>query len=306
MIAVAGLSPAWQQLLILPQLRLGEVVRATRSEWFASGKPTNVGSSLSYLDAEHAVVMPIGGATGRLLTEEAATRGLAIVPVELAAATRVCTTLVESTGRVTELVPEAPAMRPAEVSAFKAAFLQAAASADVAVLIGSLPPGAPVDLYRDLMTGMACPTIVDARGDALLCSLERRPMVVKPNRSELAATLQATIANDSELFAAAQSLVERGARHALITDGANAVHLVDAANHWIARPPRIQAINPIGSGDYLAGGLAWGLATGRSILDAVRIGIAAAAANAATLRWGQFTADELLQLAEQVEIRRTG
>ena len=42
-------------------------------------------------------------------------------------------------------------------------------------------------------------------------------------------------------------------------------------------------VNPIGCGDCLAAGFVWGMARGDSLLDAVRLGIAAASENVTQL-----------------------
>jgi tagatose 6-phosphate kinase len=41
-IVAAGLTPAWQYVLVFGELRMGEVNRARESRWFASGKAVNV------------------------------------------------------------------------------------------------------------------------------------------------------------------------------------------------------------------------------------------------------------------------
>ncbi len=48
MIVVAGLSPAWQQILSFDELRWGEVNRARSAHWCASGKVLNVGIALAH------------------------------------------------------------------------------------------------------------------------------------------------------------------------------------------------------------------------------------------------------------------
>ena len=49
MILAAGLSPAWQQIMTLAELRIGEVNRARDVQWCASGKVLNVGLALHRL-----------------------------------------------------------------------------------------------------------------------------------------------------------------------------------------------------------------------------------------------------------------
>ena len=70
------------------------------------------------------------------------------------------------------------------------------------------------------------------------------------------------------------------------------------------RPPRIRPLNPIGSGDAMAGGIAHGLREGWELRDAVRLGVACGTANALTLRNGEIRPADVPRIAEAVEIER--
>jgi hypothetical protein len=50
-ILAAGLSPAWQQIVVLESLSVSEVNRARAVHWCASGKVLNVGLALHRLCA---------------------------------------------------------------------------------------------------------------------------------------------------------------------------------------------------------------------------------------------------------------
>ena len=65
MIVAAGLTPAWQQILVLRQLQVGHVNRAQQAVWCGSGKVLNVGAALHQLGAKSLTISPVGGATGQ-------------------------------------------------------------------------------------------------------------------------------------------------------------------------------------------------------------------------------------------------
>jgi fructose-1-phosphate kinase PfkB-like protein len=87
---------------------------------------------------------------------------------------------------------------------------------------------------------------------------------------------------------ALNKLVNRGPHHAVITDGAKSVYVLGNSDHAVMRliPPRVQAKNPIGSGDAMMAGIAVGLVRGESFTEAVHLGIACGAANAMTMEPG--------------------
>ena len=67
MILAAGLSPAWQQMLIFDGVRVGEVNRAREAHWCSSGKVLNVGLALHYLGGPHLTLAPVGGVSQETL-----------------------------------------------------------------------------------------------------------------------------------------------------------------------------------------------------------------------------------------------
>ncbi len=281
MILAAGLTPSWQQVMRFGQVRAGEVNRAAEVHWCASGKVLNAGIALAALGASAHTISPSGGWSGQALRAEFAQRGLAATWIPTAAPTRICTTVLDNnTGTSTELVENAAALSAAELADFLAAYRDLARQAGAVVLTGSLPNGTPAMFYKTLLERTACPVVLDARGPELEAALACRPRVVKPNREELAATAGRALPDRASILSAMRGLIERGAGSVVVTQGKGLVWVMEEASAWELTPPEVApVVNPIGSGDCLAAGLALGLARGDSLLDAAFLGVAAAAAN---------------------------
>jgi tagatose 6-phosphate kinase len=119
-------------------------------------------------------------------------------------------------------------------------------------------------------------------------ALKRRPFLVKINRDELAAATGENRARESIMPRALRKLIKMGPQHAVITDGAKSVYVIEKPGRMVTilKPPRVKVKNPIGSGDAMMAGIAVGLWRGESIAEAVRLGIACGAANAMTAEPG--------------------
>jgi fructose-1-phosphate kinase PfkB-like protein len=61
-------------------------------------------------------------------------------------------------------------------------------------------------------------------------------------------------------------------------------------------------VNPLGSGDSMAAAIAWAIRDGRSIVEAVALGIAAALENLRRLDTGRLDPDVVQRLAREVRI----
>jgi tagatose 6-phosphate kinase len=317
LILAAGLTPAWQYVLEFDRLDVGEVNRARRSRWFASGKAVNVGLALHHLGAPAKTVSYSGGATGDLLEAEFAATGAQARWVRTATPTRICTTLIDRTsGHTTELVENSAPVSAAELQSFEDAFADEAASADVIVFSGSLPNGTPKEFYRRLLdraassspalqTGGATKLVLDIRGPELIECLPRRPFLVKPNREELGATVGRRLKTDADLLAAMREINAAGAEWVLVTNGPDAAWLTSATETWRVRPPQgVANVNPIGCGDCVAAGIAVGLSQGLPVTECVRLGQAAAAANLEQMTSARFAANRVRELLSATNCER--
>lgn len=305
MILTAGLSPALQQILLFDALTLGEVNRARQVHWGASGKVLNAVRALHHLGAQCKTLTLVGGRTGESIRRDISELGIAARWVEANTPTRICTTLLDRSRRqATELVPNAAEATADELDRFQAAYREEAATADVVVLIGSLPVGTPAGYYRELLTHTPGKAILDARGSELLEALSARPFLVKPNRGELQQTLGRELRNDGELFDALREINERGAEWVVITDGGNPVYARSRQHLYRLQPPTVEAVNPIGCGDCMAAGIAQGLQMGLEPLDAIRRGLAVAANKLGQLLPGFVQREQVEALVAGVQITR--
>ena len=236
-ILLAGLTPAWQQTLVFDAFTPGEVNRAREVYWNASGKVLNAAAAVRWLGGDGLAVAPVGGPAVAAFDRELDALGIRRRWIATESSTRVCTTILDrARGTMTELVENGRPLAPAELEAYLAAYAEEAARADVAVMSGSLPLGTPDEYYRELVRRTPCPAVLDFRGPGLLGVLDLKPLVVKPNRQELAETLGRPLDTDEELRSAMRELNRRGAQWVIVTQGGGPVWLSSAD-----KPPSLSA-----------------------------------------------------------------
>ncbi|MBN1610734.1 MAG: 1-phosphofructokinase family hexose kinase [Polyangiaceae bacterium] len=304
MILAVGTSPAWQRTLEIPSLCIGTVNRASAVHECAAGKAVNVAVAAHRLGERSRVLTTSGGRLGQRLADDLSLLGVERELIPVATPTRVCTTLLSDAG-ATELVEPAGSMSEQEVEQLSR-FLSDSRQAAVVVFSGSLARGVSSSLYAELGRFVQGPVVVDASGPELLASLEAGPLVVKPSRGELERTLGCTLDRERDLRDAMGFLVARGARWVVLSDGGEALWAFGQDVVYRAEPPRVSVVNPIGSGDCLAAGIACGISRGLSMQDAVRLGMACAAANLATVLPARFERDQCMRLLERVRLLPLG
>ena len=303
-----GATPAVQRVMIFRKLRLDAVNRAATTLDGAAGKSANVAKVLKALGEQPVATGFLGGDRGEFLQATLVERSIESDFVTVSTRTRQCLTVIdESAGTQTELVEESRPVEPADFIRLMAVIRRRVAECRAVVMSGTIVSGGPIGLYFDctrLAENAGAFSVVDAQGTALIEALKAKPALIKPNRSELAATVGRELGDDADVMKAMRELGERGAQRVVVTAGKEPVLAFDGKDFWQIVTPQIRAVNPIGSGDAFAAGLVSHLLRGDDLGEACRWGAAAGAANALTLLPGELSLDDMKQLARRVEVRK--
>ena len=271
-----------------------------------AGKSINVAKVLKVLGEHPFATGFLGGDRGgeirRALEEKEIEFEFATVSPE----TRQCCTVIdESAGTQTELVEESRPVQSTDGDKLLSIIRQRVKNARAVVMSGTIAPGVPADFYNQC-TRMAHEagvlSVADAQGNALLQALAAKPALVKPNRPELAATLGRELKDETAVMQAMRELCERGAQRVIVTAGKEPALAFDGKKLWRIIAPRIEAANPIGSGDAFTAAVVWRLLRGDELGEACRWGSAAGAANALTLMTGEVNRADVDRLVIETKV----
>jgi 1-phosphofructokinase family hexose kinase len=274
-----------------PALRLGAVNRAGAVSVVPGGKGFNVARAAVRLGRAATAYGFLGGHVGDALREMIVLDGVADRHTTIAAGTRVCFIVVEpDSGRTTVLNEPGPDVSDEEVERLLDDVRADAGPGDLLVISGSLPDSVSASVAGELIDiGRAAGsrTIVDIHSQALRVAFAHRPWMLKCNRAELQELLGEAGGeaprSHAELAQEMQRVREHGIDVVVTTMGPEGALVADARGVAHARVPRIDEVNPTGSGDLLLAGLAVGLEQGRSLHEALALGAACGTAGATHL-----------------------
>jgi tagatose 6-phosphate kinase len=304
-IICCGFTPCVQRILEFPKLEKGVVNRAVKVTIGIGGKGANTARMVGQLGGNPLLIGFVGGANGALLEQMLDAEEVDYRHVGVEGETRLCQTLVEQGNpETTELVEEMPPLHPDNWQHMMMLFQSLELSEAMVSISGKLPAGAPVDAYAQicrLVHDQGGRVILDAPGEPLLLALEHEPAIVKINDVELLATV-----GGDELLVACEELIARGAGAVLITRGSNSAFFVDDFQVLEIFPAKIDAINPVGSGDAVTAGLAVALNNGKDISEALVYAMACGAANALNLLSGYLKREDVERLAGEVVLKPVG
>lgn len=257
MILTVTPNPSVDRTVFLDTLLPGGVNRAGRSQTEPSGKGINVAMALAAHGSVTHAVLPTGGPTGDQLQRMLSAAGLSVTAVPIDGAVRSNISLTQTDGTVTKINEAGPTLTAAEVDTLTDAVVDRLDDADWLVCGGSLPAGAPEDLYArftELAHRHGVQVAVDSSGAALAASLGAAPDLIKPNAGELALLTAATLRTLGDVVSAAEEVRRRGVGAVLASLGADGAVLVDDTGILYGRAAVPTVVSAVGAGDALLAG----------------------------------------------------
>ena len=269
----------------------GSVHRTGPAVATLGGKGVNVARVARALGCPGVLVGFMPSTSAAELAILAASEGAELAAVHVAGIVRVASVFLERSGRVTVFNEPGPTVDEGDWRRLLSEVERRADGQRTVVCSGSLPPGSPVDGYARVVAAArraGLRSVVDSTGEVLASALTAHPDVVSPNLAEaetlvFGPAIEGVEPEGDEVvqraIEAAQSLVARGAGHAIVSAGSHGAAFSDGTEAAFCPAPEVSAVSPIGAGDSLVGGLVHALEEGQRFRDAVAFALAVASAS---------------------------
>ncbi|MFV8212288.1 tagatose-6-phosphate kinase [Streptococcus pluranimalium] len=263
MILTVTLNPSIDISYQLEDLAIDTVNRVIDVRKTPGGKGLNVARVLNDLGESVSASGCIGGELGDFIVHHLP-ETIEKRFFKIAGDTRNCIAILHD-GKQTEILEQGPLVDPDEADGFVNHFKYILDGVDVVTMSGSLPAGMPDDYYGRLIrlaNAFGKKTVLDCSGNALKSVLEGddKPTVIKPNRDELAQLLGREVSKDVEdLKAVLNQPLFAGIEWIIVSLGADGAFAKHHDTFYKVDIPKIEVLNPVGSGDSTVAGIASGL-----------------------------------------------
>lgn len=250
-------NPSLDLTYELDELVRGEVQRSESMSVEAGGKGINVSRNLTANGAASQAVAPIGGPSGEQFISLLEGVDIELIQVPVAGAVRMNVSLAESGGVGTKINAGGPELSEDELDLLLEKTAEAANDATWLAVCGSLPSGAPKDLYARVVAlarEAGCRTAVDSSGPPLAATLEEGPDLIKPNLEELSELVSRELTTFGDALEAAKEVRARGVGTILLSLGADGAVLLDEEGALHADTPPFTPRSTVGAGDSLLAG----------------------------------------------------
>lgn len=288
-IVTLTLNPTVDKSTSVDQIVPEHKLRCAAPKFEPGGGGINVSRALKRLGTDSLAVFPAAGPTGTLLQQLLAQEQIAQQPIETASWTRENFIVVDnSTNQQYRFGMPGRELTADEQEKVLDTLRGLSPIPEYLVISGSLPPGVePEFLGRIVRAARAAGVrvVADTSGPALQRVLEEGVFLIKPNVGEMSRMAGVSELDSVAVAEAAKKLVRDGKSEIVVVSlGAQGACVVskDLTDHVAA--PAVKKRSTVGAGDSMVAGLTYALATGKSLREAVRLGVACG--TAATMNTG--------------------
>ena len=147
---------------------------------------------------------------------------------------------------------------------------------DIALISGSLPPGIDSSYLLKIISRLTIPFVLDTYPTDIHDILKQKPLLIKPNRYELAKILGETYDNEEEISSHAKKLLNYGVQNILISLDKTGAILINNQTCIYAKSPLLDTISTVGAGDSMIAGYIYSYLNGfdhtSTLINAVSAG----------------------------------
>jgi 6-phosphofructokinase 2 len=308
LVVTLTVNPALDVTVTVERVISGPKLRCGKPRLDPGGGGINVARVLHRLGVPTIALYAVGGLTGDRVRELVDREGFAHRPIAVADETRQSFSAFENvSGKPYRFILPGPTLSENEWQSLHDATIEMAERADLVVASGSLAPGMPEDFYARLAEAMRNSgdrLVLDSSGAGLATTLERTPVyLVKPNMHEITELAGKELAWPDEQADWASGLIARGrAEIVVVTRAAEGALLVTRDRRTRVQPPPVEIVSAVGAGDSFIAGLCASLVSGKSVVEAGVLGMAAATATLETPGTELCEPAEVERLRAQIEV----
>ncbi|MFD1416580.1 1-phosphofructokinase [Oceanobacillus jeddahense] len=301
MIYTITLNPSIDYIVPVDKIELGGLSYMDNDYKLPGGKGINVSRILKALSTDSVALGFVGGFTGKFIEDVLNELDVRTNFVNITEDTRINIKL--KSDQETEINGRGPALSDEEVTRFLKQ-LEEVKEGDTVILSGSKPPSLPDNFYEQLIqkaTSQGAEFAIDTTGAALEASLSYKPLLVKPNIHELEALFHVKLKTNEEVITYGKKLLEKGAKHVIISMGGDGALLITDRGNYRAEAPEGKLINSVGAGDSMVAGFISSFLKSNDPVESFKTAVASGSATAFSEDLATTEAIENLRSQIQIE-----
>ena len=290
-------------------LLLNDVNRVDQVSKTAGGKGLNVTRVIHQLGGDVVASGVLGGHLGDTIKEQLDKNNIQHEFFPIAQETRNSIALLHDNGQQTEILEAGPVVQAEEIAGFMNTFKELIEKADLLTISGSLAKGLPSNFYTNLISiakQAGKDTLLDSSGSALKDALKYKdkPLLIKPNLTEVNELLDSALelTQPEEIKHTLKHSLFDGVEWVVVTLGGDGAIVKHHDRFYRVTLPKLDIVNPVGSGDATIAGFAHALEKADSVENTIKLGMTAGVLNALEPKTRHINVDHLHTIWHQITI----
>jgi 1-phosphofructokinase family hexose kinase len=295
------------RILFIEEFSPGKTMRAGNAIDSIGGKGLGVSLVQRALEIDTFSLAFIAGQTGKHLLELIEQAGIPNELIWVEGETRINHILVEAVHRRhSHIITSGYEIGDEECESFLEAYQRHLPEAGWVIVAGSLPGGAPRDLYAEMARvahDAGKPILIDCFGPPANDAIHAHPTIMKMNRRELNVTFGLPAGSLDEISHSAEALRAKfELDNFIVTCGEDGIILVSKTGKWRAFGPRQKEINGTGAGEAVSAVIPWRLSLNDSWTEALRWAAAAGSATVLTRGSSECRPVDVYRLLPEIHV----
>lgn len=289
----------------LEKFNIDDVTRTSDIEKHAGGKGIHVGYVLKELGTKPVHSGFAGGKLGEFIEEGLEDRGQEARFVKIKGDTRNCIAILHE-GKQTEILEVGPTISKKEEEEFLNKLDQISEGCHIINISGSLPKGLTSDFYKEIIKYAKKHdkfVSVDTSGKTLkdMINAEEKPDLIKPNETEIADVLGRKIGK-KDLKEILQEEPFKDIPYIIVSMGKDGAMVKIKDKIYNAKVPKVEAVNPVGSGDSSLAGALFAIDEGKSDEEIIKTSMTCGLLNVLTEEIAHIEIDKFDKYFEEIKV----
>ncbi len=289
----------------LEKFNIDDVTRTSDIEKHAGGKGIHVGYVLKELGAKPVHSGFAGGKLGEFIEEGLEDRGQEARFVKINGDTRNCIAILHE-GKQTEILEAGPTISKEEEEEFLNKLDQISEGCHIMNISGSLPKGLTSDFYKEIIKYAKKHdkfVSVDTSGKTLkdMINAEEKPDLIKPNETEIADVLGRKI-EKKDLKEILEEEPFKDIPYIIVSMGKDGAMVKIKDKIYNAKVPKVEAVNPVGSGDSSLAGALFAIDEGKSDEEIIKTSMTCGLLNVLTEEIAHIEIEKFDKYFEEIKV----
>ncbi|MFD9626608.1 tagatose-6-phosphate kinase [Peribacillus muralis] len=309
MILAVTMNPSVDISYPIDRFKLDDINRVETVRKTAGGKGLNVARVIAQMEEEVLSTGVLGGTIGNYMVQQLNKSNIPNDFLRIEKESRNCIAILHE-GMQTEILESGPTLSEKEGADFLGKFEYLLKNASIVTISGSLPQGLPTHFYREMVEisrNKGKPVIVDSSGESLKQVLmhEKKPFAIKPNTAELSQLLGFEVeAGIIDLKRKLNHEIFQGVEWIVVSMGGNGAFVRHWDDYYQVTIPKIDVVNPVGSGDATVAGLAVALNRNQTVESVLKTAMTTGMLNAMEEGTGYINLNKFKQYFDFVKVEK--